>query len=361
LAAAELAFNETDNTLYYGAGNSAGQATQILPIGGVGAKLSVADTPPANPINGQLWWDSAGALLYVWYNDGTSSQWVNTDNAQGASAPATTLPLANGTAAVGVSTTYARADHVHPSTMNSNLTISNTNPAIVLNAQISTQPMMVQSQMAGIARWGLYLGDGSAETGGGVGSDLVINALTDAGGFSSQPFRINRQYGYMALGPNMNGAVDNPGYDINMRCTAGRGALGLRSMVSGGTGYTVTFFNASNSSVGAIVVSDSSIAYNTTSDIRLKQTVRQFDPGPIIDALQPIEHNWTDHHDVWQHGLSAQDAHAIYPEAVTAGRGEPGDDDFVPWGIDYSKLTPLLLAEIKALRIRVAALEAIRP
>lgn len=37
LASAELAYNEVDNTLWYGAGNSGGQATSIRPIGGLGA------------------------------------------------------------------------------------------------------------------------------------------------------------------------------------------------------------------------------------------------------------------------------------------------------------------------------------
>ena len=36
LAAAELAYNEQDDTLYYGKGNSGGSATSILPIGGPG-------------------------------------------------------------------------------------------------------------------------------------------------------------------------------------------------------------------------------------------------------------------------------------------------------------------------------------
>jgi hypothetical protein len=82
LAAAELAFNETDNTLYYGAGNSAGQATQILAIGGVGSsQITISDTAPANPRVGNMWWDSVGGLMYMWYADPNSSQWVNVNNA----------------------------------------------------------------------------------------------------------------------------------------------------------------------------------------------------------------------------------------------------------------------------------------
>lgn len=40
LASAELAYNEVDNTLYYGSGNSGGQATSILPIAGPGVGVA---------------------------------------------------------------------------------------------------------------------------------------------------------------------------------------------------------------------------------------------------------------------------------------------------------------------------------
>lgn len=42
LASAELAFNEVDNTLYYGKGDSGGNATSIAAIGGEGAFVTVA-------------------------------------------------------------------------------------------------------------------------------------------------------------------------------------------------------------------------------------------------------------------------------------------------------------------------------
>jgi len=50
----------------------------------------VGDTPPPSPANGDEWWDSAGGQLYVWFNDGTSSQWivaVNQVGVQGAVGP----------------------------------------------------------------------------------------------------------------------------------------------------------------------------------------------------------------------------------------------------------------------------------
>lgn len=42
-----------------------------------GNNVTVAPIPPATPLVGDFWWDSANtANLYIWFNDGTSSQWV---------------------------------------------------------------------------------------------------------------------------------------------------------------------------------------------------------------------------------------------------------------------------------------------
>jgi hypothetical protein len=114
LAAAEIAFNEQDNTLYYGKGNSGGLATAIVPIGGTGAPVViVSDAAPASPSVGQLWFDSINAQLYVWYNDGTSSQWTIV-TAVNVPQPSNLTPLMDNVAVVGSSTLFSRADHVHP-------------------------------------------------------------------------------------------------------------------------------------------------------------------------------------------------------------------------------------------------------
>jgi len=91
--------------------------------------------------------------------------------------------------------------------------------------------------------------------------------------------------------------------------------------------------------------------------VRLKEEVRDFDAGSIIDELRPVHHNWKDRLDVWHHGVIAQEAYEVYPEAVVPGVGEPGEPGHISWGVDYSKFVPLLLREIQDLRERVAALE----
>jgi hypothetical protein len=52
-------------------------------ISAAGASITVADTAPSSPSAGALWFDSVGGQLYVWYNDGNTSQWVPTTNQMG--------------------------------------------------------------------------------------------------------------------------------------------------------------------------------------------------------------------------------------------------------------------------------------
>lgn len=40
------------------------------------ASIPMSDTPPSNPAQGDLWFDSSVAKTYIYYNDGSSSQWV---------------------------------------------------------------------------------------------------------------------------------------------------------------------------------------------------------------------------------------------------------------------------------------------
>ena len=44
-------------------------------IGG-GSGVVMADTPPSAPSNGDLWWDTSAGVMYVYFQDVDSSQWV---------------------------------------------------------------------------------------------------------------------------------------------------------------------------------------------------------------------------------------------------------------------------------------------
>lgn len=56
------------------------------------AQRSLADVTssgaPSNPVPGSLWWDNVSGQLFVYYNDGNSSQWVIANNTVGIAGPA---------------------------------------------------------------------------------------------------------------------------------------------------------------------------------------------------------------------------------------------------------------------------------
>jgi hypothetical protein len=62
--------------------------------GSIGGAIVTSDTAPASPVDGTLWWDSADGQLYVYYDDGTSQQWVVANSFAGSTAY---LPLTGGT------------------------------------------------------------------------------------------------------------------------------------------------------------------------------------------------------------------------------------------------------------------------
>lgn len=130
-----------------------------------------------------------------------------------------------------------------------------------------------------------------------------------------------------------------------------------KSNYTSGTDFFADF-RLANTTVGSISANGSTTSYNTSSDRRLKENVA---PAPSasddIDAIQIVSHDWkSGFGEHVKYGVIAQDLHAVAPQAVTAG--DDGDEIEKTWGVDYSKLVPMLIKEIQSLRARVAAIEA---
>jgi hypothetical protein len=53
--------------------------------GGGGASLTISDTAPVAPTVGAMWWESDSGILWLWYNDGNTSQWVEIGGGSGVS------------------------------------------------------------------------------------------------------------------------------------------------------------------------------------------------------------------------------------------------------------------------------------
>jgi hypothetical protein len=126
------------------------------------------------------------------------------------------------------------------------------------------------------------------------------------------------------------------------------------------------FRKANSTAIGSIrrVTTTDAVAYNTTSDGRLKENLRDFtDSGRLIDSLKPRVFDWKNSDENGKNviGFIAQEEHAADPIFAHIGAVSVGDEDpdtvTKQWQRSDAALIPILVAELKALRQRVAALE----
>src|SRR5215467_164404 len=65
--------------------------------GGGGATVTVSATAPGSPAIGNLWFNTVDVQTYIWYNDGTSSQWAPVTNTSAGAGGGAGLPTNNPT------------------------------------------------------------------------------------------------------------------------------------------------------------------------------------------------------------------------------------------------------------------------
>jgi hypothetical protein len=127
------------------------------------------------------------------------------------------------------------------------------------------------------------------------------------------------------------------------------------------TGFSYITFRSiqGTTTYGSIARNLNSIAYNTSSDYRLKENVSPVDNASSrIKALKPCRFNFIgSEHTV--DGFIAHEAQEVVPESVT-GDKDAVDVDGKPMyqGIDQSKLVPLLTAALQEALERIETLEA---
>jgi len=145
------------------------------------SQVTISSNPPSNAVAGSMWWDSDNGMLYVRYNDGDSSQWVQ----------ATAMPV------VDTSAFVAKAGD----TMTGELILSYaTSPTISLRKQVAgTNPQIRGYNASNLPRWTVNFCDAAAEAGSNQGSNFQIGRFDDAGGFIDGPLYISRSTGSVSV------------------------------------------------------------------------------------------------------------------------------------------------------------------
>ena len=139
---------------------------------------------------------------------------------------------------------------------------------------------------------------------------------------------------------------------------------------------TVVSYLYNGTERGKVETDGSVIAYNTSSDYRLKENEATLTDGITkVKQLKPYTFNFKDSPNKIDQGFFAHEVQPVVPGAVSgtkdAVHSEDKDSEGIKAGdidaqqMDYAKLTPLLtaalqeaIAEIETLKAKVAALES---
>lgn len=140
--------------------------------------------------------------------------------------------------------------------------------------------------------------------------------------------------------------------------------IGRGGSPAAGTGAIYVRFDRAGSAIGTITIaSATSVAYNTTSDRRLKERTGDVDDAlEIVAALGALAYRgrWIADEGEGKEWVfvNSQDVEPVAPFAVFGDPDGTDEDQIIPQQLDHGALVPLLLAAVSQLAARVADLEA---
>lgn len=195
----------------------AGGSTVQAALEALDRKNAADAVPPVDPAPGTLWFDPISLQLYVWYYDGTSSQWVVAINQAPYVPPMDFLPLAGGTLTGPVTGPAATFDDIAAAH-------SIVTPWLGLNCTTQYAASFAAFNGGGAyPRWNITMVVPQSEAGGESGSNFTIDAYTDAGGWLRTAFALRRSDGYATF----TGAGVHVDHSLNVGQGSGNAVLTL--------------------------------------------------------------------------------------------------------------------------------------
>jgi hypothetical protein len=155
--------------VFTSATTGAAQTALGLASGATMPATSVGASPPATPLVGQQWWNSNDGQLYVWYNDGTSSQWVPASNFNVAGVY---LPLTGGTVS-GALTVTARASFTAPLSLGGAAIPPTAIPSTIVGPAITVMNASGTTPSLNLACNAYYDGTNWRYSGAGAGASFI--------------------------------------------------------------------------------------------------------------------------------------------------------------------------------------------
>ena len=205
--------------------------------------------------------------------------------------------------------------------------------------------MLIRANQSGTSKLGFADG-ADADGTGKVWYDHSSNYMRfDTAG--SERMRLNNS------GQLLIGNTDLSGGLINMRATPTVPSIETRNSTTGAIHYALFFRNSGGNQIGYVKISNTGTEYNTTSDYRLKENAQPIQNGlERLNQLNPVKFDWKED-GTSSEGFIAHEVQEIFPDAVSGEK-----DDEIMQGMDYGRITPLLVKAIQEQQTQIEALQS---
>ena len=147
---------------------------------------------------------------------------------------------------------------------------------------------------------------------------------------------------------------------ITVQANSGGNGMAVKAGTNGN--YGIYFNNVANSTVGGIIINSGAVAYNTTSDYRLKENI-----APMTGALEKVAllkhctYTWKADGSSTE-GFIAHELAEVCPQAVSGEKDAVNEDGSIKaQGIDTSFLVATLTAAIQELNAKFEEYKATHP
>ena len=223
----------------------------------------------------------------------------------------------------------------------------------------------VTSGSAGSGFW-LSTGNSSATSSkiytinnGSVGELIINNGGGNAGGIkfcmnaSATPTTAQTKMTLLSNGRLMLGQSAHYNASINMNADPNIPAIETKNSTSGAIHYALFFRNSGGNEIGFIKISNTGTTYDTGSDYRLKENVEPIENGlERLNQLNPVQFDWKAD-GTSSEGFIAHEVQEIFPDAVSGEK-----DSETMQGMDYGRITPLLVKAIQEQQTLIESLTA---
>jgi hypothetical protein len=126
--------------------------------------------------------------------------------------------------------------------------------------------------------------------------------------------------------------------------------VGHKTGSTNGADFLACYYN--NVQIGGVAqATTSTVAFNTSSDYRLKEDLQDFNALEIASKIKMYDFKWKAD-DSRSYGVMAHELEEVLPQAVT---GEKDAEEMQ--SVDYSKLVPILLKSIQELKAEIDELK----